>query len=167
MFEIEKNYRVKELISITKSNSGICGPKLAMAHMELGRLLGREFHHLDSKDTTIIAIMRGGIFFAEGLYFELGCKFQTFDPKRERFIRPATKNVILVDSVVNTGKTIKKIIEPDMFVACCVINEQAVALFDSQLYTIRVSRNSFVGTNVLQQNGNVGPDTTMRLFNLL
>lgn len=92
---------------------------------------------------------------------------QTFAPKREKFIRPATKNVILVDSVINTGKTIKKIIEPDMFVACCVINEQAVALFDSLLYTIRVSKNSFVGTNIMQQNGNVGPDTTMRLFNLL
>ena len=54
-----------------------------------------------------------------------------------------------------------------MYVACCVINQKAVPFFDNQLYAIRVSENSFVGANVLQQTGNKGPDTTMRLFNLI
>ena len=52
-------------------------------------------------------------------------------------------------------------------VASCVINQKAVSLFDKQLYTIRVSENSFVGAEVLQQKGDKGPDTTMRLFNLI
>lgn len=167
MFEIVKDDEVKELIAITKSDSGVSGPALAKAHMELGELLGNCFVGLDPDDTTIVAMLRGGLFFAEGLYFKLGCKFQVYDPKREKFIRPKTKNVILVDSVINTGKTIRNILEPDMLVACCVINEKAVSLFDKQLYTIRISKNSFVGSNIVLQEGNKGPDTTMRLFNLI
>ena len=97
----------------------------------------------------------------------MGCRFQTYDPKHERFVRPETKNVILVDSVINTGKTLFEILDPDMKVACCVINEQAVPMFDDILYTVRVSKNSFVGKNVKKQEGKVGPDTTMRLFNQL
>lgn len=167
MFEIEKDNRVNELIAITKSNSGISGPVLAKAHMELGEKLAEEFSGLDPEDTTIVAMLRGGLFFAEGMYFKLGCKFQTYDPKKDTFVRPNTKNVILVDSVINTGKTILAILEPDMKVASCVINQKAVPLFDKQLYTIRVSKNSFVGADVLQQTGDKGPDTTMRLFNLI
>ena len=120
---------------------------------------------MNPEETTVVAILRGGICFAEGIYFQLGCKFQLYDPKKEYFVRPETKNVIIVDSVINTGRTIKKILEPDMLVACCVINEQATELFGEQLYTIRVSKNSFIGGNVCKQNGGVGPDTTMRLFN--
>ena len=167
MFEIEKDNRVNKLIAITKSNSGISGPALAKAHMELGEKLAEQFSGLDPEYTTIVAMLRGGLFFAEGMYFKLGCKFQTYDPKKDTFVRPNTKNVILVDSVINTGKTILAILEPDMKVASCVINQKAVPLFDEQLYTIRVSENSFVGADVLQQMGEKGPDTTMRLFNLI
>lgn len=167
MFEIKKNNRVNELIAITKSNSGISGPDLAKAHMELGELLAEEFLGLNPNSTTIVAILRGGLFFAEGMYFKLGCKFQTYDPKKDTFVRPNTKNVILVDSVINTGKTISTILEPDMKIASCVINQKAIPLFDKQLYTIRISKNSFIGAQVLQQTGNKGPDTTMRLFNLI
>lgn len=167
MFELAKNDIINNLIAITKSDSGISGPRLAKAHIELGKLLGEEMPELDPENTTIVAMLRGGIFFAEGLYFSLGCKMQTYDPKHETFVRPDTKNIIIVDSVINTGKTILSILAPDMLVACCVINEQAVPIFDKQLFTVRVSRNSFVGKEVTQQFGNVGPDTTLRLFNLL
>ncbi len=167
MFELTKNETINDLIAITKSDSGISGPRLAKAHIKLGRLLGDEMPELDPEDTTIVAMLRGGIFFAEGLYFSMGCKLQTFDPKHETFVRPDTKNIIIVDSVINTGKTISDILTPDMFVACCVINEKAVQYFDKQLYTVRVSKNSFVGKDIKQQAGNIGPDTTMRLFNLL
>ncbi len=167
MYELEKTERANQLIAITKSDSGISGPDLAKAHMELGMLLGEKMIEFNPGDTTVVAMLRGGIFFAEGIYFQLGCKFQIYDPKRESFVRPQTKNVILVDSVINTGKTIKDIFKGDMFVACCVINENAISLFDEKLFTIRVSKNSFVGANVYKQSGTVGPDTTMRLFNIL
>lgn len=38
---------------------------------------------------------------------------------------------------------------------------------DNYLYTVRVSSNSFVGSDIKKQTGNKGPDTTMRLFNML
>lgn len=166
MFELDKTEKVDELIAITKSNSGISGPALAQAHMQLGEMIAEQMN-FDSTETTVVAVLRGGIFFAEGIYFKLGCKFELFDPKHTTFIRPKTKNVILVDSVINTGNTLRKILTPDMYLACCVINENAVKEFGSKLYTVRVSKNSFVGSNVKEQTGNKGPDTTMRLFNQL
>lgn len=167
MFELEKTEEINNLIAITKSDSGISGPELAKAHIKLGKALGSQITGFVPEDTTIVAMLRGGIFFAEGMYFAMGCKFQTYDPKHEQFVRPETKNVILVDSVINTGKTLLEILDPDMKVACCVINEQAVLVFKDFLYTVRVSKNSFVGKNVKKQEGKVGPDTTMRLFNQL
>ena len=165
MFELEKTEEVKRLIAITKSDSGVSGPELCKAHMELGRRLAECMPEFAPEDTTIVAMLRGGIFFAEGMFFSMGCKFSTYDPKHEAFVRPNTKNIILVDSVINTGKTISRILIPDMIVACCVINENAVINFEKQLYTVRVSKNSFVGKEIKEQRGNVGPDTTMRLFN--
>lgn len=167
MFELQKTEEVQNLIAITKSDSGISGPELANAHIKLGMAMGGQIIGFAPEDTTIVAMLRGGIFFAEGMYFAMGCKFQTYDPKHERFVRPETKNVILVDSVINTGKTLLEILDPNMKVACCVINEQAVPLFCDFLYTVRVSKNSFIGKNVKKQDGKIGPDTTMRLFNQL
>ena len=164
MFELNKTEEVNRLIAITKSDSGISGPELAKAHIELGKLLGKCMD-IDPDNTTVVAILRGGIFLAQGIYFETGCKFETFDLKHQEFIRPKTRDIILVDSVVNTGATIKQFITSDMRLACCVINEKAVPLFDSQLYTVRVSKNSFIGSDVKSQHGQIGPDTTMRLFN--
>lgn len=165
MYEVEKTDEVMKLIGITKSDSGISGPELAMAHIALGRHTARLMTGLDPEDTTVVAMLRGGIFFAQGIYFQLRCRFELCDPKLESFVRPDTKNIILVDSVINTGRTIAKILTPDMKVACCVINEKAVPLFDSQLYAVRVSRNSFTGSAIRKQSGNRGPDTTLRLFN--
>lgn len=166
MFELERTDEVCRLIAMTKSNSGISGPELAKAHIRLGELLAEKID-IPPEELTIVAMLRGGIFFAEGMYFQLGCKFQTYNPKHERFVRPKTKHIMIADSVINTGKTISAILQPDMLVACCVISERAVALFDRQLLTVRVSANSFVGSNISVQMGRSGPDTTLRLFNQL
>ena len=167
MYELERNEEVTRLIQITKSNSGVSGPELAKAHIRLGYLLADHMPDYLAEDTTVVAMLRGGIFFAQGIYFRLGCQFMLYDPKHDEFKRPDTKNVILVDSVINTGKTIKKILEPNMLVACCVINAGAVNDFAKNLYTVRVSENSFIGSNTKNQAGGKGPDTTMRLFNTL
>ena len=139
MFELEHTEQIKRLIEITKSNSGISGPELAKAHIELGRLLSA-YLPVEPMDTTV---------------------------KKEQYIRPQTKYVIVADSVINTGSTIKPILEPDTLIASCVINEKALPFFQDQLYTVRVSNNSFVGSNIKKQEGGKGPDTTMRLFNLI
>lgn len=164
LYELTKDKEIEHLIAITKSDSGVSGPELVKAHIALGEALGNEMKSFFDKDTTIVAMLRGGFFFAEGIYFSMGCRFQTYDPKHEEFKRPMTKNVIIVDSVINTGKSVLRILDEDMSVACCVINEHALKLFDN-LYTVRVSKNSYVGSRVSKQTGKIGPDTTMRLFN--
>ena len=166
MFELEKSTEVQRLIDITKSSSGFSGPDLVRAHIELGRILSGKMP-FPPEDTTVVAVLRSGLFFAEGIYLGLGCKFQLFDPKHEMFERPKTKYTVLADAVINSGKTLKGLVGPDIFVACCVINKGAVPLFDDRLFTVRTSSNSFVGGNVKKQEGTIGPDTTMRLFNLL
>ena len=90
MFELEKTEEVERLILITKSNSGISGPELAKAHIRLGELVGVHID-VDPEETTVVAVLRGGLFFAQGIYFSLGCRFQLFDPKKEAFVRPDTK----------------------------------------------------------------------------
>ena len=164
MFELCKKEDVSELISITKSNSGFSGPLLAETHIKLGRLLAK-YLPVDPKDTTVIAILRGGIFFDQGIYFELNCQFELFNPKNHPFVRPKTQNIIFVDSVINTGNTIKPFLGKNDFVACNVINENAVSLFSKQLFTVRISSNYFIGSSIKNQEGTRGPDTTMRLFN--
>lgn len=161
--------QTKSLIEKTKSTSGISGPELAMAHMMLGRKIGRiikyDMPDITKENTIVVAILRGGMFFAEGIYFELGCQFEVLDPKEDDIKLPDAKNVILVDSVINTGKTIKEMLRPGVITACVVINEKAVSDFADSLYAVRVSKNSYVGEAVKKQEGNKGPDTTMRLFN--
>ena len=38
MYELKRDEEVERLIAITKSDSGISGPRLVEAHRELGRL---------------------------------------------------------------------------------------------------------------------------------
>lgn len=166
MFLIKKNRKIKKYIKITKSNSGVSGPLLCRAHIQLGIELAKNIK-INPEDTTVVAIMRGGIFFAQGIYFELGCKFCVYNPKIEEYHRPNTKYVILVDSVINTGKSILPLIDENTIVACNVINDKAVERLCDKLYAIRVSNNSYVGKDVKIQDGKIGPDTTSRLFNLI
>ena len=42
MYELKRDEEVERLIAITKSDSGISGPRLVEAHRELGRLLGAQ-----------------------------------------------------------------------------------------------------------------------------
>ena len=53
MFEIKKDEKIEKLIAITKSDSGISGPVLAKAHVELGRALGEQIKEQFSQDTTM------------------------------------------------------------------------------------------------------------------
>lgn len=172
MFEFKKSVITNEYIEKTRSDSGIHGPELDKAHEYLGYEIGRQIKEMkiiDPNDTTVISIERGGRFFAQGLYYALECRFDAFNPKYQDYDRPPTKHVILADSVINTGNTLLKIFnkDTDTYAAACVVNEKAVPLFADRLFPVRVSKNSFVGSNVKVQKGDKGPDTTMRLFNLL
>lgn len=171
MFECIKTEEMLSLLEKTKSGSGVSGPELAKAHIRLGELLGEQMaNHYPPQDTTVVALLRGGIFLAQGIYFSLGCRFQTYDPKLQDFEKPTTTHCILVDSVIHSGRTLKPVLEPYMDIACCVINERTVSVMEElghELYALRCSSNSFVGSPVNVQSGQAGPDTTLRLFHQL
>ena len=105
-----------------------------------------------------------------------GGVFYSINPKKDDIPILNTERVVIVDSVINTGKSIMKIIDkirkldPDIevIIATNVIQNKAVeALKDYLVIVTRVSKNSFIGVNQPKQNGMTGPDTADRLFNLI
>ena len=168
---------IKDDIEICKSDSGISGSKLADAHIRLGRKLGqimREF--IPDKNTAVIVLERGGRFFGDGLYSGFGGTFYSYDPKRDELPDLPSDTVIIVDSVINTGKSILDTVEklrqkhPDMeiFIAANVIQEKAIYLLNEyKVFAIRTSANSFIGSRQTEQKNGKGPDTADRLYNYL
>ncbi len=172
----DEKSEIENLVNITKSGSGICGNRLALAHFELGKKLSRYILNLHENDTTIISLERSGHFLADGMYMNFNCRFETYNSKYQSLPKIKTKNVILVDGVINNGnsmiETIQKIEESSqnvkITVVAGVVNEKALPLFDLyDFIAVRVSKNKFTGENVKVQKGNIGPDTADRLFNQL
>ena len=168
---------VTQDIAICKSDSGINGGKLAAAHIRLGMVLGQKIAELLPKtDTAILVLERGGRFFGDGLYSSFGGTFYAINPKNQYVPDIDADRIIIVDSVINTGKSIIKIAETlrlrnpgvDIIIATNVIQEDAIKLFDNfKVFAVRTSSNSFVGRNQAKQTGKTGPDTADRLFNII
>lgn len=164
-------------IAICKSNSGINGGKLAAAHVRLGIKLGEKMAELiPESGTAILVLERGGRFFGDGLYTSFGGTFYAIDPKTNALPKIYADRIVIVDSVINTGRSILKIVEEvrlrhpgvDIIVATNVIQEAAIALFKGmKVFAVRASSNSFVGRNQAKQIGKTGPDTADRLFNII
>lgn len=171
--EIEE---IDKLISITKSNSGITGNKLALAHFELGKKLSRYLADYDEKDTTILSIERSGRFLSDGFYISFGGKFISYVSDSQELKEINTTNIILIDGVINNGGTMIELIKKidrikkgkNIVVVSNVINRDALSLFMAyKLVVTRISENKFTGSKVKIQKGNIGPDTSDRLFNQL
>ena len=167
---------ISGLVSVTKSNSQICGNRLAAAHLELGKKLCRYFSELPASDTTLISLERSGHFLADGLYMGFDCRFETYNAKYQILPKILTRNVVIVDGVINSGKSMLEIIhqieknysDANITVVAGVINENALPLFESYNFiAVRISKNKFTGSNVRIQSGDIGPDTADRLFNHL
>lgn len=164
-------------ITICKSTSGINGSKLADAHFRLGRQLGEEIHKvIPNTNTAIIVLERGGRFFGDGLYMGFGGMFYSYDAKKDKIPNIKNNITIIVDSVINTGKSIfdtigkLKQINPDIeiFIAANVIQDRALELLqDYKAFAVRISTNSFVGRRQNMQKDGFGPDTADRLFNYI
>ncbi|EJP66358.1 uracil phosphoribosyltransferase [Beauveria bassiana ARSEF 2860] len=191
----------KLLMSPTRDAS-VSGTALRHAHQEAGRYLALHFltdligvesfhvphvqgHQTDGfrlahePQTTIIALMRGGEPMALGIseVFPRAMFLHAFDP---RDIKPHhlenQKNVILVDSVVNSGKSIIDFLRHvtqlkqdliNIVVVAGVVQKEAVAdghalrtMMEQHrvnMVALRVSGNKFTGTK--------STDTGNRLFN--
>lgn len=173
----DEDEEVQADIAICKSNSGISGSRLAAAHVRLGEKIGRHIATVfPEKNTSILVLERGGRFFGDGVYMGAGGIFYSMNPKQDDAPVINTERVVIVDSVINTGKSIMKIIDElknhnpgiDVIIAANVIQNEAVELFkDYLVFATRLSKNSFVGVNQSKQTGKTGPDTADRLFNLI
>ncbi|UTC81973.1 uracil phosphoribosyltransferase [Treponema denticola] len=166
---------INSLIKITKSDSGIIGNRLAEAHFQLGKKLCRYLQKYKPEETTILSIERSGRFLADGLYMSFNAKFESYNSSHD-MPKIETDNIILVDGVINNGKTIIDIIKKiehnskvkRIIILTNVINKEAVSLFKAyKLIAVRISENKYTGRKVKVQSGNIGPDTSDRLFNQL
>lgn len=166
-------------ISICKSNSGISGSKLANAHLELGGMIGEKLKEsISNENVCILVLERGGRFFGDGLYLNFGGNFYPFNPNKEDLPRIKESTVVIVDSVINTGKSLISIIEEleknkdnnikNIIIVSNVIQSKAITyLKDYKVFAIRISDNFFIGKKQTFQSNSFGPDTADRLFNLI
>lgn len=168
---------IAEYISVCKSNSGINGARLAKAHFALGQAIGQKVAALlPSGNTAVLVLERGGRFFGDGLYMEFEGAFYSYNSKKDDLPSITQGNIIIVDSVINSGKSMLEVIEklksanPDaeIFIAVNVIQRNALELLhDHKIFATRISDNSFVGSKQNSQKNGKGPDTADRLFNLI
>ncbi|WP_455543072.1 uracil phosphoribosyltransferase [Intestinibacter sp.] len=168
--EYRKILDLEELIQESRKQENV-GYELAQIHTKLGNIVGEDLAlNISTKreDTTIVVIMRAGWDFANGIrkfFPKVPIVFkweQGFKKEEEIYLHD--RNIIVVDSVINTGKSILPIIEllkpknNRVVATTIVINDKAVPkLEDVDLYTVRISSNSYVGTKSV--------DTGNRLFN--
>ena len=124
----------------------------------------------------ITAALVGSVGAVVVCYMGAGGIFYSMNPKQDDAPVINTERVVIVDSVINTGKSIMRIIDElknhnpgiDVIIAANVIQNEAVELFkDYLVFATRLSKNSFVGVNQSKQTGKTGPDTADRLFNLI
>ena len=108
----DEDEEVQADIAICKSNSGISGSRLAAAHVRLGEKIGRHIATVfPEKNTSILVLERGGRFFGDGVYMGAGGIFYSMNPKQDDAPVINTERVVIVDSVINTGKSIMRIID--------------------------------------------------------
>ena len=164
-------------IQICKSDSGINGAPLAAAHIHLGERLGKEMSRvIPHTDSAVIVLERGGRFFGDGVYTGFGGTFYSYSPKKEAMPEISHSIAIIVDSVINTGKSILEAAKtlrnqnPDIeiIIVSNVIQDKAIELLkDYKVFAVRTSSNSFVGCRQASQKNDKGPDTADRLFNYI
>lgn len=169
----------------------LAGPALAEAHREVGkRLAGSVAHHLIFEDVAIhhvagasmgvrlktgtepiiVAVMRAGLFVAEGIWSCLpGSSFVLHGDKSSLNALPAVgRTVVIVDSVINTGRTIREVLRTVETLQPASIAVAALVAYRSNLealvdefpnvnfHVARLSDRSYVGRG--------STDTGARLF---
>ncbi|MDO4431570.1 MAG: uracil phosphoribosyltransferase [Lonepinella koalarum] len=164
-----------------KSASGKMGFPLRQAHYELGMCMANHIHQNDSKQNqfAVWILMRAGLPFglgiADGLEKQghrVAIHFIDKKINDEMIASGNDKTTILVDAVINSGKSIQCIyqnlpenIKQSMIFATTVIPQNTVSQFKHlNLMTVRISSNQYQGAKVNIIKNGKGPDTGDRLF---
>lgn len=186
---INKKYAIDDLISNSR-NAGLNGHELSKIHIKMGEILGREIlstqnqvfrknkhaqgslkdmPYYDDENFKIIIMMRAGLFVAQGIWEILPKSSLIFinNPNeiKNHESELINKKLIIVDSVINTGKTIKELIKlinfniNKLYIATTILQEEIVNHFNNyNVFTIRTSKNKYTGKGK--------SDTGNRLFNI-
>lgn len=176
-FILEDNEDISKEVAICKSSSAVDGSRLASVHFELGRKLGGYIKQkFPNAKTPVMVLERGGRFFGDGLYTTFGGCLYPYNAKSDAIPNIKGNFAVIVDSVINTGNSMIKLISglkknnPNIKVciATNVIQREALSkLREYTVFAVRVSDNKFLGKRQKKQIENIGPDTADRLFNLL
>lgn len=167
-----------------KSNSMQTGYQLRKAHYALGVHMGSSIHSINNNQSkfAIWILMRAGLPFGLGIADSLekqgnDVAIYFIDEKiNDETLNSANgRIIILVDAVINSGKSIECICEilPDnvkqsMIIATTVIPNNSVSRFTNfNLMTVRISSNYYQGAKIKTIHNGKGPDTGDRLFGTL
>lgn len=170
--EIEKH------ISACKSNSGIQGAELRNAHYKLGKILAESYSNHFKEECCVVSFMRSALPFSLGFADFLDCPITFYNSEENFFITNQNlfqnKKIIFMDAVINTGEEMlraiqkSKIPQNKIAIITNVLNEKNIDKFSEyEVFTTRISKNSFKGAKVSEQKGCIGPDTGDRLFRTL
>lgn len=175
----------------TTRQADLIGPALAEAHRNVGRqLAGTIAQNLLLEDVTInhvagfsigvqvksgsepiiVAVMRAGLFVAEGIWSTLpGSSFVLYDQGKAIDTMPVVgRSVIIVDSVIDTGRSIREVLntvmalKPDSVVVAAVVAYRGnlEMLVDDypgvNFHIARISDRTYIGKG--------STDTGARLF---
>ena len=167
--------KTENYISDCLSSSGVCGSKLREAHYYLGQEISKlikDDYSMQNKNIALLIMMRAGLPFGMGIADNLDKSNNVeviFTPLKEMDFSKFDY-VLIADAVINTGRTIFEIMEQinnkNVIVATNVLSEKNIDAFEKiNVYTTRISKHSYKGSDIkVISNGN-GPDTGDRLFN--
>lgn len=182
------NKNAVQLLATQSRRTDISSTELCKIHFEMGKYLAyqmldefelteTEIKHVqgiktgselaDKSNIVIFALMRAGLYAAEGVR-SVFTDSQFFPVTEIDNNDLENKIIIIVDAVINTGKSIVGAIEHllnskprKIFVATLIMQKDALHLSekysDIYFYALRVSENKYVGKG--------GTDTGNRLFN--
>ncbi|MDD7013693.1 MAG: uracil phosphoribosyltransferase [Spirochaetales bacterium] len=174
-----KSEKTDELISTCKSNSGVMGGRLRKVHYDLGRILTQNYKNHFSEQCCIVSFLRSALPFSFGVADILDCPILFYDSNNHDFFDKNKdvindKQMLFVDAVINSGRGMLetigklKVSHQKIKIITNVLCDKALEIFaDYDVFTVRVSHNSFKGAKVLKQVDDKGPDTGDRLFRSL
>lgn len=179
-----KSPELADLISLCRSNSGISGKRLRKAHERLGNLIAPSLVNTTQHQRfTVLIMMRAGQPFGQGIAdeleqmgYETAVLFVGDNVIREQdYPSLDNRELIIADSVVNSGKSVCKVIDQLRLYDCTahyqiattVMPESAVnesRFTNTDIHTVRLSKNRYEGAKVNNVANGKGPDTGDRLF---
>jgi len=170
-------------LCLTKSQSSCEGATLRKAHYELGEATAEHIANSYLSDTSnyaVIILMRAGLNFGLGVadaleYLDHQVSVYFADKgglAQEDLDELSGKKVVIVDAVVNTGKSVFQVLNQlekgqakNSVVATIVMPESAQVLANElNIISVRVSARKYNGAKVKTVVGGMGPDTGDRLF---